>query len=182
MAYTGGQVTGNKLSPKRVLELEKVHAAIELRKRGKSFQEIAEICGWANRNGPYLAIQRHLTRNIREASTELIELEVLRLDALLDAQWPLAMGGDDKAATIILKIMERRAKLLGLDKPVEQKISVSKTEEPTPPADLTKFQVDLVRALSLAGALDLPLPDEAKYLNGGGLLLEGGYEQVPAKD
>jgi len=48
-------------------------------------------------------------------------LELLRLDELLNALWDTAIAGDLKAVDRVLKVMERRAKLLGLDAPFEIK-------------------------------------------------------------
>lgn len=152
--------------------MEKVHAAIELRKRGKSFQDIAAICGWSNRNGAYLAITRYIQGSIREASDDLVELEVARLDMLLDAVWDSSMGGDPKSVAAALKIMERRAKLLGLDKPVSQEIRVSHSEPPAPPTDLGDFMGKMYATLQVAGALNLPLAQEHRYLGQGGLILD----------
>lgn len=45
--------------------------------------------------------------------------ELERLDLLVEAVWPLAETGDNTAIANYLKISERRAKLLGLDKPIE---------------------------------------------------------------
>lgn len=46
------------------------------------------------------------------------ELDLRRLDSLLLTYWPLAKGGDTDALDRVLKILQRRAKLLGLDLPV----------------------------------------------------------------
>lgn len=43
-------------------------------------------------------------------------LELTRLDALQTALWEKAMNGDVKAALGVLRIIERRSRLLGLDK------------------------------------------------------------------
>ena len=41
-------------------------------------------------------------------------LEVDRLDALQAALWPTALAGDTAAATIVLRIIEQRARVLGM--------------------------------------------------------------------
>ncbi|MEU4228278.1 hypothetical protein AB0F17_28625 [Nonomuraea sp. NPDC026600] len=48
-------------------------------------------------------------------ATETRELELIRLDRLQAALWPDAMTGDTTAARTILRVMDRRARLLGLD-------------------------------------------------------------------
>ena len=172
-APTGfGGPPGTKLTPQRVVYLEKVLAAIELRKRGKNFQEIAATCGWKNRNGAYLAITRYLQQSLREGTDELIQLEVERLDQLLDAVWTSSMSGDPKSVAAALKIMERRAKLLGLDKPVSQEIKVTHTEPPQAPADFSDFAKKMYATLQIAGALELPMAPEHQYLSSGTMLLD----------
>lgn len=109
--------------------------ALELRKQGYQYAEIAAECGYADRATAYNTVQRELTRSLGEAAESLRTLEVMRLDEMLAALWPLAVrhqeliGEDDDIETIKLKlrgpdkfaidrvltIMERRAKLLGLD-------------------------------------------------------------------
>lgn len=51
---------------------------------------------------------------------DLIALEAQRLDALQAKYWKTAMAGDIKDAEFVLKVMDRRAKMLELDKPVDQ--------------------------------------------------------------
>lgn len=46
-------------------------------------------------------------------------LEADRLDNLQSAYWASAMAGDTKDAELVLKIMDRRSKLFGLDRPTE---------------------------------------------------------------
>jgi hypothetical protein len=47
----------------------------------------------------------------------LIVLELMRLERLHAAVWPQAIRGDVNAVDRVLRIMERRARLLGLDAP-----------------------------------------------------------------
>ena len=44
-------------------------------------------------------------------------LEGDRLDALMRALWPRAISGDVKAVRAVLSVMDRRAKLFGLNQP-----------------------------------------------------------------
>lgn len=50
-------------------------------------------------------------------SNELRALEVARLDALQASLWDNAQGGDARAANTILKLIDRRCRLLGLYRP-----------------------------------------------------------------
>jgi hypothetical protein len=50
--------------------------------------------------------------------------ELDRLEVLMEAVWPSAATGDEKAIASYMKISERRAKLLGLDRPTEVSATV----------------------------------------------------------
>ena len=63
----------------------------------------------------------------REPLDVVVALESARLDKLLAAWWPLAIGGDKDAAGIVLRAVERRAKPLGLDVP--KRIDITGTVE-----------------------------------------------------
>ena len=56
-----------------------------------------------------------LAETAQEAADEVRALELARLDALLAALWP--QQGEPAVVDRVLRIMERRAKLLGLDAP-----------------------------------------------------------------
>jgi hypothetical protein len=48
---------------------------------------------------------------------EVIAVETVRLDRALNAIWDKVLAGDRGAINTMLKIMERRTRLLGLDAP-----------------------------------------------------------------
>ena len=54
----------------------------------------------------------------------LVTLEVERLDGLLRVAWPLAMAGNLKAIDTVLRIAERRARLMGLDAATRSEVRV----------------------------------------------------------
>jgi hypothetical protein len=98
---------------------------LELRRVGLTWQRIAEEVGYADHTGAYAAYKRAIKRTMQQPADELREQEVDRLDRLQVAVWPSAMKGDTRAILTIIRLMERRAKLLGLDKPIkiEQEIT-----------------------------------------------------------
>ena len=49
-------------------------------------------------------------------------MEVERLNELFKSAYPKAKKGDEKSINSCLKIMERKAKLLGLDAPEKQEV------------------------------------------------------------
>lgn len=65
--------------------------------------------------------QREQVANI----DDWIQIELHRLDRLLNGLWTTASDGQLDAIDRVLKIMERRARLLGLDKRVAQSIELA---------------------------------------------------------
>jgi hypothetical protein len=70
------------------------------------------------------------TRAETAANVEELRLrECAKLDALEDAIWVKAEAGDLKAQEGVLRLMTRRAKLMGLDAPVKTETKVSATAD-----------------------------------------------------
>ena len=90
--------------------------ALELRKAGVTYEVIAGQLGYANASGARKAVLSALKATLREPAAELRELELARLDAMLLPLWRRVQAGDEKAIDRALRIMERRARLLGLDR------------------------------------------------------------------
>ena len=74
---------------------------------------------YADKSGAFYAIKRALSDIVPPAVEEMRTLEGERLDALLAAVWKQAMGGDLKAVDRVLRIIDQRARLLGLNAPVQ---------------------------------------------------------------
>lgn len=105
---------------KRMLEaIEQQMKALELRKAGKSFPAIAAALGYKGPAGAYRAVMSAIKRTMQEPADEVRKMELERLDALWEKTWKWAIELDEpKAVDRALKLMERRAKYLGLDAPV----------------------------------------------------------------
>lgn len=104
-----------KTSPARIEVNEKQARAMELRKAGCSFQEIADELGYASPSGAYEAVKAALDRTLREPAEALRTIELERLDTMWTAVWENALAGDLDSIATALRIAERRARLLGLD-------------------------------------------------------------------
>lgn len=116
MAKRGQHRVGNVAIP----AAEKRSRAIELRRAGSSYEQIAKDVGFANRGTAFRAVQIGLRESLQEAGSEdLRSLELERLECLQRSRWSKAVGGDDKAFDRVLAIMKRRAELMGLDAPVK---------------------------------------------------------------
>jgi DNA-binding CsgD family transcriptional regulator len=107
----------NKTGKAAILTLERRRQAVDLRRKGKSYNEIADIMG-LNKSSIHKTVSKALKelKDDLEADATLLRAQELdRLDSLQSACWPDAMEGNTTAGAQILRVMERRAKLLGLD-------------------------------------------------------------------
>src|SRR4030095_4029267 len=89
--------------------------ALRLRQAGATFTQIAATLGYSDRSGARNAVMAALVEHVHEPNNEMRALELHRLDALQLAHWQKALAGDCYATDRVLKVMERRAKILGLD-------------------------------------------------------------------
>lgn len=112
-------------SPRRIEAAEKRRRALQLRKAGATFDQIAEQVGYDNKGNAYRAVNQELADLPKEDAAELRDLEMARLDSLLTAMWPKAIGGNGWAVDRVLRIMERRARLAGLDQPEQIAITTA---------------------------------------------------------
>lgn len=98
---------------------------LELRKSGATFARIAGVVGYADASNAKRAYDRAMKATIQQPADELRALEEERLDSLLLAMWPAAMQGKGYAVEKCLMIMDRRARLLGLDAPARTHLTVT---------------------------------------------------------
>lgn len=112
--------------------------ALELRKAGLPYRVIAEECGVSEQQA-WRDVKKglaNLAKMEQQAATEVRQLELERIDTLLSVLWTRARGRrithDDKtveeiapdmaALDRVMRLMERRAKLLGLDLQREEQV------------------------------------------------------------
>jgi hypothetical protein len=99
--------------------IDKEIKVLELRRAGLTWTRIAEEVGYADHTGAYAAYKRAIKRTQQQPADELRAQELDRVDRLQLAIWPNAMKGDTRAILTIVRLMERRAKLTGLDMPIK---------------------------------------------------------------
>jgi hypothetical protein len=133
-------------APKATIR-QRERQAVALHLAGKKFDEIAELVGYADRAAAYNATMRAIKRETVEDIEEIRNVEVARIDTMLESIWPVAVEDpewvrqfadakkvvplhDDEGREVvfvipsdakleaiakIIRLMERRARYLGLD-------------------------------------------------------------------
>ena len=104
---------------RKVTAAERKVQAIELRKAGATYQAIGDQIG-VSRQAVHKMIQatlREWNETTHDEAEEMRAIELERLDAMQVGLWSAATRGDTKAVDGVLKIMDRRARYLGLDLP-----------------------------------------------------------------
>lgn len=107
---------------KEAIDAERHALALEMRKHGYSYEQIAEHyeCSPASARG---IVKLAIEKSIKEPGQEVIDLELQRLDQLYRLSFNAALAGDVDAVTKCLSIMQRRAKYLGLDAPDKKEVT-----------------------------------------------------------
>lgn len=103
---------------------EKKLEAWELFKAGHNYRDIAKMIGRSKSQvGDYI---KDTLEELKEARMKIaknyVEVELERLDKML-SHWVPLVGEDPIASEMVLKIMQRRTKYLGMDAPVKQEVS-----------------------------------------------------------
>lgn len=100
--------------------------AFLMRQRGMAIFDIAEELGLTESTTGNLlrnAVQNAARLVSEGARSDLLAMEVTRLDAMQAAAWGAAMQGDTRAIDAILKVIAARAKLLGLEVPAVESVA-----------------------------------------------------------
>jgi hypothetical protein len=95
--------------------------ALELRNLGWTYQRIADHLS-VSVSTAFDRVQRAVRNIPAEAVDEHRRIEGERMDNLLATYMPQALAGDVKSADFVLKVLDRRAKLLGLDAPTKTEV------------------------------------------------------------
>lgn len=100
--------------------------ALELRLQGLTYSAIAEeLRGTPGVSKTYNHSMAHtdvkdglkvLREEMAELAAEVLDMELQRLDVMLSGVWEAAANGDAAGVSTALRIMDRRARYLGLDK------------------------------------------------------------------
>lgn len=118
MVRIGSRNDGAKTAPRKIPAAARREKALELRAKGMSIRAIADKLGVSKSQ-----VQRDIEKELQAAAERrkkiaglIIDLELAKLDALEKKAWEHITDGELSAIDRVLRSMERRAKLLGLDK------------------------------------------------------------------
>jgi hypothetical protein len=127
--------------------MEKAANALKLRQGGMTYEEIAERLELSGRGAAYNLVKRHLKRYVDEPAQEALGLELSRLDTLTRLLTPQIAEGNLKAMDTYLKVMDRRAKYLGLDDYEARMARVAERQAALEEAQATLLAASLAEAM-----------------------------------
>ena len=126
--------------------LEKEKKVLEFRRGGLTFDLIAERLGYASASGAHKAYLSACNRIVYEDVVEVRKSEMDRLDIAQAAIWgdltdTQNVDANTRARLVLalIKIMERRARLLGLDMPTKAQVEVSIYDRDTIDAEVQRL-------------------------------------------
>jgi hypothetical protein len=83
-------------------------------RRGMSYDQAVRAVGFANRGTAHRVVTKALAARLADGIDDLGHIELARLDVLQAALWPRMQKGEVRAINRILRIIDRRCRLLGL--------------------------------------------------------------------
>lgn len=108
-------------------EEDRAYAAHKLRQQGKDWAQVARLTGYANPDTARMVVRSYLQKAAVELAVEhrqeMLQTEIARLDTLQAAIWDQAIEGDVKAVDSVIRIINARAKLLGIDQQSGDKVT-----------------------------------------------------------
>lgn len=107
-----------------------IDTALDYRLAGLSYRAVAKKMGVDGATA-YRYVQagiKIIQEEYKEKASALVTMELSKLDKLEVALYKGALEGDTKSIGSLLRIQERRSKLLGLDAPVKQHIEMEVPE------------------------------------------------------
>lgn len=149
---------GHRTGVQAALRSERAAEILQKRLAGWTLEKIA--ASQSPRLSPqriYQIISVTLTEHLHEPLEEVRALELQRLDELTRAVWAKALDGDLGAVAATLKILERRAALLGLNAPVRIKAHVEPVEFRL---EIEQAAAEFDRKLAARIAAAAPRPDQ----------------------
>lgn len=139
----------SKLAPVRVKSADRKLDILKRRADGLTFRELAEEFQLSPRRVREIVAEEfaRLTTERNEIAQDALQRLVKRLDDLLVVHWEDALEGDLEAGKMVLAILDRQARVLGIGVPKEKKAEV-------PPGNVNVFLGLAGRAAELGFSLE----------------------------
>jgi len=147
MAAKKRRPRGNKTSPQNIAAKKRAEKAVDLRAEGMSFPDIARELKYNSRQAAHDAVNRALKEMFREPLENMITLDLERLDRMWTIHFLNAQAGDVNALSACMRIMDRRARLLGLDAPAKTTATVDVTMSKKSTEELREEALRLAAAI-----------------------------------
>lgn len=132
-------MTGSGTRNKYAIMLKEI-ACLKIRLGGGSYGDMVREGLYASRGAARTAVQRALQKMYVEPTEQVRALEVARLEALTNAHWKKAIGGDIASTKMCVELSARKCRILGIDAPTKVDIVgiLASLAEPSglDPADL----------------------------------------------
>lgn len=105
--------------PENPSDDDRAYVCHRLRLSGMPWGEAARMAGYHDARAAMVTVKTWLQRTgmalAAERREEAFDLEIGRLEELHHAFWGKALAGDDKAAAVVLRAMDTRIRLYGLE-------------------------------------------------------------------
>ena len=155
----------SKINPDTLGKEAKV---LELRRGGLTFDLIAQRLGYASASGAHKAYKNACLRIVYDDVVETRNIEMDRLNIAQAAIWGDVINGVTsqdrfRGVVALMKIMERRARLLGLDMPTKAQIEVNVYEHDAIDSEVKRL-VAILNSQQ-ASALDAPISESGTITN-----------------
>jgi uncharacterized protein (DUF1786 family) len=122
--------------------------ALRLREKGLTYEAMGKEMGVSPERAWALTSEAFdwLRQRLEDKASDVMKLELRRLDALHRAYYAKARRGDTKAADMVVKVMDRRISLLGLAVQ-KHEVKVDQTYEVNVSAKIDEYAAELGRQL-----------------------------------
>lgn len=151
------------MSPASLTKAEQSERALELRRKGYTYREIGKEMGITYRAAHKLVTDayREVASKASETAEQMVRLQEERIEALYKALEQQIEAGKIGAIEVAIRLLERHAKLRGLDAPAKQEVKVQfqdmTDEELLAEAERLKLSANVIDVEVLAST---PLPGE----------------------
>ncbi|ORL93430.1 hypothetical protein A5N78_04660 [Prescottella equi] len=121
------------LKPEGISDRQRAVNAMQLRRDGKTWDEVADACGYADRSTAHRAVKRVLERVEGETVDDYREVVNARYEALYTKAWEAITSAEGKGQLVgrsqlvaaARGVLDSQAKLLGLGAPQKSELTVT---------------------------------------------------------